>query len=163
MVFGTKVVIREMEKSFMRHLRLAWFSCGRPLLMVCFFFFFLFLIIVFCFFFLIYLWNFSFWIPLWNWILLNTFLDTSYLDLVETSSKCRVSKSVIQWENEKWDTRIQRKARIRGPTPLQVESAKTESKPALYKPAMNEGINGELNYNSYGHQGQRTKWSLTTE
>ena len=160
MVFGTKMVIREMEKSFMRHLRLAWFSCGRPLLMFVFFFSYFWLLF---FFFLIYLWNFSFWIPLWNWILLDTFLDTSYLDLVETSLKCRVSKSVIQWENEKWDTRIQRKARIRGTTLIQVESSETESKPALYKPDVNEGIKGELNYNSYGLQGQRTKWSLTTE
>ena len=37
-----------------------------------------------------------------------------------------------KWQDkEKWDTRIQRKVRIRGPTPLQGEGAKTESKPAL--------------------------------
>ena len=34
-------------------------------------------------------------------------------------------------ENEKRDIRIQRKVRIRGPTPLQGEGAETESKPAL--------------------------------
>ena len=34
-------------------------------------------------------------------------------------------------EKEKQDTRIQWKVRIRGPTPLQGEGAKTESKPAL--------------------------------
>ena len=50
---------------------------------------------------------------------------------VESSLTSRVSKSAIQQENEKWDTRIQRKARIRGPTPLQGEGAETESKPAL--------------------------------
>ena len=34
-------------------------------------------------------------------------------------------------ENEKQDTRIQRKARIKGPTPLQGEGAETEFKSAL--------------------------------
>ena len=50
---------------------------------------------------------------------------------VETSSTSRVSKSAIWQENEKQDTRIQRKVRIGGPTPLQGEGAETESKPAL--------------------------------
>ena len=51
MVFGTKMVIRELEKSFMRHLRLAWFSCGRPLLMFLIFFFFAYFWLLFvCFF-----------------------------------------------------------------------------------------------------------------
>ena len=54
-----------------------------------------------------------------------------WLDDVEASSKSRVSKSAIWRENEKRDTRIQRKVRIRGPTPLQCEGARTESKPAL--------------------------------
>ena len=49
---------------------------------------------------------------------------------VETSSTGRVSESAIPRENEKRDTGIQRKARIRGPTPLQGEGAETESKPA---------------------------------
>ena len=52
------------------------------------------------------------------------------LENVETSSTSRVSESA--WpENEKRDTRIQRKAMIRGPRPLQGEGAETESKPAL--------------------------------
>ena len=38
---------------------------------------------------------------------------------------------MIWQENEKQDTRIQRKARIRGPTALRGEGAETESKPAL--------------------------------
>ena len=42
---------------------------------------------------------------------------------VETSLTSRVSKSAIRWENEKWDTRIQRKVRIRVPTLLQGEGA----------------------------------------
>jgi hypothetical protein len=50
---------------------------------------------------------------------------------LETSSTIRVSESVIRRENEKRDTRISRKARIRGPTLLQGEGAETESKPAL--------------------------------
>ena len=54
-----------------------------------------------------------------------------WLDGVETSSTSRVSESVIRRENEKGDTRIQRKMRIRGPTLLQGEGAETESKPAL--------------------------------
>jgi len=49
----------------------------------------------------------------------------------DTSSTRRVFKSVIRRENEKRDTRISRKARIRGPTLLQGEGAETESKPAL--------------------------------
>ena len=42
---------------------------------------------------------------------------------VKTSLTSRVSKSAIRWENEKWDTRIQRKVRIRVPTLLQGEGA----------------------------------------
>ena len=59
---------------------------------------------------------------------------------VETSSTNMVSEIAIWREKEKWDTRIQRKARIRGPTPLQGEGAKTESKPALlyFQPWMKE-------------------------
>ena len=59
---------------------------------------------------------------------------------VETSSASRVSKSAILLENEKRDTRIQRKAKIRGPTPLQGEGAETESKPAslYFQPCMKE-------------------------
>ena len=53
------------------------------------------------------------------------------MKLVETSSTSRVSESTIGRENEKRDTRIQRKARLRGPTQLQGEGAETESKPAL--------------------------------
>ena len=51
-----------------------------------------------------------------------------------------VSESAIWWENEKQDTRIQRKVRIKGPTPLQGEGAETESKPALlyFQPWMKE-------------------------
>ena len=50
---------------------------------------------------------------------------------VKTGSTGKISESVIRWENEKQDTRIQWKARIRGPIPLQGEGAETESKPAL--------------------------------
>ena len=50
---------------------------------------------------------------------------------VKTSLTSRASKSTIWQENEKQGTRIQRKVRIRGPTPLQGEGAETESKPAL--------------------------------
>ena len=50
---------------------------------------------------------------------------------VETGSTSRVSESAIRRENEKQDTRIQIKARIRGPTPLQGEGAEIEPKPAL--------------------------------
>ena len=57
--------------------------------------------------------------------------DGLSMNSVETSSTSRVSESVIWQENEKRDTRIQREARIRGPTPLQAEGAETESKPAL--------------------------------
>ena len=44
-----------------------------------------------------------------------------------------------EWER---DTRIQRKARIRGPTLLQGEGAETESKPALlyFQPWMKEYV-----------------------
>ena len=61
---------------------------------------------------------------------------------VEIGSTTRVSESVIQQENEKWDTRIQRKARIRGPTLLQGEGAETESKPALlyFQPWMKQYV-----------------------
>ena len=60
--------------------------------------------------------------------------------VVETSSTNRVSKRAVRQENEKWDTRIQRKARIREPTLLQGEGDKTESKPALlyFQPWMKE-------------------------
>ena len=60
--------------------------------------------------------------------------------LVETGLTSRVSESAIWRENEKQDIRIQRKARIRGPTPLQGEGAETESKPALlyFQPWMKE-------------------------
>ena len=51
--------------------------------------------------------------------------------IVKTGSASRVSERVIREENEKQDKRIQRKAKIRGPTPLQGEGAKTEFKPAL--------------------------------
>ena len=51
--------------------------------------------------------------------------------IAETSKTSRVSESMMRQENEKRDTRIQRKARIRGPTQLQGEGAETESKPAL--------------------------------
>ena len=78
--------------------------------------------------------------------------------IVKNSSTSKVSESAIRRENEKRDKRIQRKARIRGPTPLQGEGAKTESKPALlYFSAVNERTCRELNYNSCGLQGQRTK------
>ena len=40
-------------------------------------------------------------------------------------------QKAMQGENEKQDRRIQRKERIRGPTPIQGEGADTESKPAL--------------------------------
>ena len=50
---------------------------------------------------------------------------------VKTPSTSTVSESTIWQENEKQDTRIQWKARIRGPTPLQGEGAETEFKPAL--------------------------------
>ena len=73
---------------------------------------------------------------------------------VKTSSTSRVFKSVIQQENKKQDTRIQR---IRGPTLLQGEGAKTESKAALLYFQLNERTSRELNYNSCGLQGQRTK------
>ena len=64
---------------------------------------------------------------------------------VETSSTSRVSESVIWRENEKRDTRIQRKARIRGPTPLQGEGPETESKPVLlyFQPWMKEYAGSE--------------------
>ena len=50
---------------------------------------------------------------------------------VESGSTSWVSESTIWQEKEKQDMRIQRKVRIRGPTLLQGEGAKTESKPAL--------------------------------
>ena len=61
----------------------------------------------------------------------NAAVNVGLLVSVKTSWTSRVSESTIQRENEKRDTRIQRKARIRGPTPLQGEGAKTEFKPAL--------------------------------
>ena len=77
---------------------------------------------------------------------------------VETGLTSRVTKSATWRENEKQDTRIQCKARIRGPALLQGEGAETESKPALLiLSAMKERICGELSYNSCGFQGQRTK------
>ena len=59
---------------------------------------------------------------------------------VKNSSTNRASESMIWRENEKWNTRIQRKARIRGPTPLQGEGVETESKPGLlyFQPWMKE-------------------------
>ena len=62
----------------------------------------------------------------------NAAVNVGLLVSVKTSWTSRVSESTIQRENEKRDARIQRKARIRGPTPLQSEGAETESKPALF-------------------------------
>ena len=78
---------------------------------------------------------------------------------VQSGSTTRVSESVMQRENEKHDTWVQWKARIRGPRLLQGEGAKTESFTILS--AMKERMYRELSYNSCGLQGQRTKWSLT--
>ena len=50
---------------------------------------------------------------------------------IETGLTSRVSESAIWLENEKQDTRVQWKARIRGLIPLQGEGAETESRPAL--------------------------------
>ena len=58
-------------------------------------------------------------------------VETTKYALVKTGSTSRVSESEIQQENEKQGTRIQRKVRIRGPTLLHGEGAKTESKPGL--------------------------------
>ena len=57
-------------------------------------------------------------------------------------STSSVSESVIWRENEKRDTRIQRKNRIKGPIRLQGEGAETESKPALiyFQPGMKEYV-----------------------
>ena len=71
--------------------------------------------------------------------------------IVKTGSASRVSERVIREENEKQDKRIQRKAKIRGPTPLQGEGAESESKPVLLiLSAMKERICGEFSYNSCG-------------
>ena len=50
---------------------------------------------------------------------------------VETGWTSRVSKSTMRQETEKQDPRIQWKALIGGPTPLQSEGVDTESRPAL--------------------------------
>ena len=50
---------------------------------------------------------------------------------VETGLTSIVSESAMRQKREKQDTRVQWKARIRGPTPLQGEGTKTESRPAF--------------------------------
>ena len=59
--------------------------------------------------------------------------SNEYSWLFEIHWTSRVSESAIRWANEKQETRIQWKARIRGPTLLHGEGAETESKtPLLY-------------------------------
>ena len=54
------------------------------------------------------------------------------LEDVKTSSTSKqVFRKCDNGMRMRKETRIQRKARIRGPTPLQGEGAETESKPAL--------------------------------
>ena len=104
-------------------------------------------------------------LPLSMGILQGRILESvAMLSFVETSSTSRVSESAMWRENAKWDTRIQRKTRIRGPTPLpRWRCRKWIQASFIILSAITERICGELNYNSCGLQGQRTKWSLTIE
>ena len=61
----------------------------------------------------------------------NSYHWVSDTILLRPALTSRISESGIWQEKEKQDTRIQRKARIGGPTPLQGEGAETESTPAL--------------------------------
>ena len=70
------------------------------------------------------------------------------LQSVETASTSRVSKSGILQESEKRDTRIQRKARIRGRIPLPGEGADPESSRFIRLSAVKGRACGELSCNS---------------
>ena len=97
------------------------------------------------------------------WLSYEGVFATPWTVTFETGSASRVSKSVIRRENEKQDIRIQWKARIRGSTPLQGEGDETESSQLYYTFSRERKNMWELSYNSCGLQGQRKKWSLTTE
>ena len=59
---------------------------------------------------------------------------------VETNLTSMVSESMIWWENEKQDTRIQQKARIRGPTCFKMKALKLNPG-QLYYTLSREGKN----------------------
>ena len=163
MVFGTKMVIRELEKSFMRHLRLAWFSCGRPLLMFLIFFFLL--ISDYC--------LFVFLCVCVEFFFLDTSMEldiSGYFPGYQLLLSCwdQLNKQGFQ----KCDT--VREWEMRHKNSEKSENQGTNTSPrwrfqnwiqasSIILSAVNEGINGELNYNSCGLQGRRTKWSLTIE
>ena len=82
---------------------------------------------------------------------MDSIISVPTLYYVETGLTSRVTKRTTWRENEKQDTRIQRKVRIRGPTLLQGEGAESESKPVLLiLSVIKERICGEFSYNSCG-------------